>query len=254
MSCHRLSVVRNGAFVTLALAGGILGLVASAEAEETTTEAEDAPVRAEETSTEAENTADASKKTSVELRFVLNAPSARWSVVDERDGVNAFHSRQSLYFGPGIGVRVFPRQPHHGVIVDMQYSFDTDIDSINVDVGSWRTDFVLARAGYGYRFIKHANEKMTWAFTPHGSLSTGASINRTANGAYDFSSPVLGGRVGVNVDLHIERFFMGWAFAYEGLAHLSLGPIKSSQFVAWTLLPVFRIGVDLGPRIQSLKH
>ena len=97
-------------------------------------------------------------------------------------GINAFHSRQSLYLGPGIGVRVFPRQPHHGVIVDMQYSFDTDLDSINVDVGSWRTDFVLARVGYGYRFIKHANEKITWAFTPHGSLSTGASINRTANG------------------------------------------------------------------------
>jgi hypothetical protein len=113
---------------------------------------------------------------------------------------------------------------------------------------------VLARVGYGYRFIKHANEKMTWAFTPHGSLSTGASINRTANGAYDFSAPVLGGRVGVNVDLHIKRFFMGWAFAYEGLAHLSLGPIKSSQFVTWTLIPVFRIGVDLGPRIQSFKH
>jgi hypothetical protein len=151
-------------------------------------------------------------------------------------------------------VRVFPRQAHHGVIVDVQYSFDTDVDSINVDVGSWRTDFVVARVGYGYRFIKHANEKMAWAFTPHGSLSTGASINRTANGAYDFSAPVLGGRVGVNVDLHIGRFFMGWAFAYEGLAHLSLGPIKSSQFVGWTLIPVFRIGVDLGPRIQSLKH
>jgi hypothetical protein len=95
---------------------------------------------------------------------------------------------------------------------------------------------------------------MAWAFTLHGSLSTGASINRTASGDYDFSAAVLGGRVGVNVDIHIKRFFMGWAFAYEGLAHLSLGPLKSSQFVAWTLVPVFRIGVDLGPRIQSLKH
>jgi hypothetical protein len=60
--------------------------------------------------------------------------------------------------------------------------------------------------------------------------------------------------VGVNVDLHINRFFMGWALAYEGLAHLSGGPLKSSQFVAWTLIPVFRLGVDLGPRIQSFKH
>jgi hypothetical protein len=156
MRCDSLSVLRNVAFGTLALADCFLGPAASAQAEETLAEVED-------TSSTVGETSAAEKKTSVELRFVLNAPSGRWSVVDERDGVNAFHSRQSLYFGPGIGVRVFPRQPHHGVIVDMQYSFDTDIDSINVDVGSWRTDFVLARAGYGYRFIKHANEKMTWA-------------------------------------------------------------------------------------------
>jgi hypothetical protein len=233
------------AIVTLALAGGILGPAASAEAEETLAEVEDTSAEAEETSAE-------EKKTSVELRFVISSPSVRWSVVEERRGINAFRSKRSLYFGPGIGVRVFPKQRHHGVIVDVQYSLDTDIDSLNVDLGSWRTDFLLARVGYGYRFIKHANEKMTWAFTPHASLSTGASINRTANGVYAASAPVLGGRVGVNVDLHIGRFFMGWAFAYEGLAHLSLGPLKSSQFVAWTLIPVFRIGVDLGPRIQSL--
>jgi hypothetical protein len=47
---------------------------------------------------------------------------------------------------------------------------------------------------------------------------------------------------------------MGSAFAYEGLAHLSGGPLKSSQFVLWTLVPAFRLGVDLGPRIQSFKH
>ena len=246
MRSRCLPILRH---VALALAGSLLNLSSTAVADDASADAEAASAGAEASSAQAP-----AAKTSVELRFVISSPSARWSVVEERDGINAFHSRQSLYFGPGIGVRVFPRQPHHGVIVDVQYSFDTDVDSINVDVGSWRTDFVLARAGYGYRFIKHANEKMAWAFTLHGSLSTGASINRTANGVYDFSAPVLGGRVGVNVDLHIERFFMGWAFAYEGLAHLSLGPLKSSQFVAWTLLPVFRIGVDLGPRIQSFKH
>ena len=171
MGCDSLSLPRNVALACLALAGCFFGPAASAEADKTSAEVEDTSAEIGETSAE-------EKKTSVELRFVLNAPSARWSVVDERDGINAFHSKRSLYFGPGIGVRVFPRQPHHGVIVDMQYSFDTDVDSINVDVGSWRTDFVLARAGYGYRFIKHANEKMAWAFTLHGSLSTGASINR----------------------------------------------------------------------------
>jgi hypothetical protein len=241
-----LSVCHNVIFVALALAGGFFGPAASAEAEETSAEVEDTSVKVGETSAE-------EKKTSVELRFVISSPSARWSVVDERPGVDSFHSRQSLYFGPGIGVRVFPKQPHHGVIVDVQYSFDTDLDSIHVTPGSWRTDFVIARVGYGYRFIKHANEKMTWAFTPHGSFSAGAAINRTNSGRDTASAPVLGGRVGVNVDLHIERFFMGWALAYEGLAHLSGGPLNSSQFVSWTLIPVFRIGVDLGPRIQSFK-
>lgn len=192
--------------------------------------------------------------TSIELRFVVFSPSARWSRVDERGSVDTFHSKQSLYFGPGIGVHVFPKQPHHGVIVDTQYSLDTDVDKKYSDRDGWRTDFIMARVGYGYRFIRHTNEKMVWAFTPHASLSTGASINRDQGGDFTTSAPLLGGRVGVNVDLHINRFIMGWAFAYEGLAHLSGGPLLSSHFVSWTLIPVFRIGVDLGPRIQSLAR
>lgn len=113
---------------------------------------------------------------------------------------------------------------------------------------------MVARVGYGYRFIRHANDKMVWAFTPHASFSAGASINRSRRESYAASAPVVGGRVGVNVDLHIHRFFMGWAIGYEGLAHLSPGPLESSQFILWTLIPAFRLGVDLGPRIQSFKH
>jgi hypothetical protein len=75
---------------------------------------------------------------------------------------------------------------------------------------------------------------------------------RASNPNREKASPIW--RVGVNVDVHIRRFFMGWAVAYEGLAHLSLGPLKSSQFVLWTLVPAFRLGVDLGPRIQSFRH
>jgi hypothetical protein len=175
-------------------------------------------------------------------------------VIDDEGRVEAFHAQQSLYFGPGLGVHVFPKQPHHGLVVDVQYKLDTDVDSKFSDSSKWRTDFFVARVGYGYRFIRHANEKMTWAFTLHASFSTGASLNRTASGNYSAAGAVVGGRLGVNVDLHIERFFMGWAFAYEGLANLSGGPIRSSQFLLWTLIPIFRIGVDLGPRIQSLKH
>ena len=235
--------------LTLAVAAGsLLVLSSTADADETSTDMKEASAGAEASS------ARADERTSVELRFVVFSPSARWSIVDERGNVDAFHSRQSLYFGPGIGVRVFPKQPHHGVIVDAQYSMDTDVDSKYSDRDGWRTDFIMARVGYGYRFIRHTNEKMVWAFTPHGSLSTGASINRNQSGDYTTSGAVLGGRVGVNVDLHINRFIMGWAVAYEGLAHLSGGPLQSSQFVLWTLVPVFRIGVDLGPTIQSLER
>jgi len=63
MSRHRLSILRDAAFVTLALAGGFLGLASSAEAEDTSAAAE---------------------KTSVELRFTLTSPSGRWSKVGSR--------------------------------------------------------------------------------------------------------------------------------------------------------------------------
>lgn len=231
-----------------------LAPTSTGQAQEASTQPESAPVQAEALPTNDEETRANADETSVELRFVIFSPSLRWSVVEERAGIDAFHSRQSLYVGPGIGVCVFPKQPHHGVIVDAQYSVDTDVDTKYSDREGWRTDFVVARVGYGYRFVKHANEKMAWAFTPHGSFSAGASINRNRRESYAASAPVLGGRVGVNVDIHIRRFFMGWAFAYEGLAHLSGGPLKSSQFILWTLIPAFRLGVDLGPSIQSLKR
>jgi hypothetical protein len=95
---------------------------------------------------------------------------------------------------------------------------------------------------------------MVWAFTLHASFSGGGSIDRTDNGFFSGRSAVLGGRVGVNVDFHIERFFMGWAVEYEGLSHVKGAPLGSSHFLMWTLIPVFRIGVDLGPTIQSHTH
>ena len=246
MRSRCVPILRN---LTLALVVSLFALATTAKADETSADAKETPSGAEASSARAD-----AKRTSVELRFVIFSPSLRWSTVEEREGIDAFHSRQSLYVGPGIGVRVFPKQPHHGVIVDAQYSVDTDADTKYSDREGWRTDFIVARVGYGYRFIKHTNEKMAWAFTPHASFSAGASINRNRRESYAASAPVLGGRVGVNVDVHIRRFFMGWAVAYEGLAHLSLGPLKSSQFVLWTLVPAFRLGVDLGPRIQSFRH
>jgi len=232
MSRHRLSILRDVVFVTLALAGGFVGLASSAEAEDTSAAAE---------------------KTSVELRFTLTSPSGRWSKVDIRNEMLARHANRSLYIGLGAGVRVFIKQPHHGLLVDFDYKIDTDMDSIN-SLSKWKTDFAVAHVGYAYRFIKHANEKMVWAFTPHASLSAGGSINRVDTPLFSARSAVLGGRIGVNVDFHIQRFFMGWAVEYEALAHVRGAPLELSHFLQWTLVPIFRIGVDLGPTIQSLAH
>jgi len=206
----------------------------------------------------AKESSAADEKTSVELRFVVISAAGRWSAVDSRFDRLELHAKRSLYFGPGIGVRVFIKQPHHGLLVDFDYMIDTDVDSVN-KLSVWKTDFAIARVGYAYRFLRHANDKMTWAFTPHASFSAGGTINRDEpnlpgpiEDAFSARSAVIGGRVGVNVDLHINRFFMGWAVAYEGLKHISGAPLGSSHLLKWTLVPIFRIGVGLGPEVQSL--
>jgi len=203
---------------------------------------------------EAQESAPASKKTSAELRITIISPSGRWGKVDARTDRITTHSERSLYYGPGLGARIYIRQPNHGLLVDFDYRLDTDIDSINTD-SPWKTDFVVGRVGYAFRFFRHANPKMTWSFTPHASFSFGGIIDRNEGALGDFVSArgtVIGGMIGMNVDLHIERFFFGWAVEYEGLKHLSGTPLISSHFIRWTLVPIFRIGVDLGPPIQSL--
>lgn len=209
------------------------------------------PGQAQEAPTHTEEPPAESKKTSAELRFTLISPSARWSPVDSPVPEITTHAKRSLYYGPGLGARVFIKQPHHGLLVDFDYRLDTDVDSINATEGEWKTDFAVARVGYAYRFIRHANEKMAWAFTPHASFSAGGSINRN-KALFPSRSAVLGGRIGVSVDLHIKRFFMGWTVEYEGLRTVRGGPLRASHFLQWTLVPIFRIGVDLGPTIQSL--
>lgn len=224
----------------------------------TSVRAEEAPAASDAASSASEAAPAESKKTSFELRFTVMSPTIRWSKVDESNALLQLHAHRSLYYGPGVGSRVFIKQPHHGLLVDFDYKVDSDADSLNSET-KWKTDFAMARVGYAYRFIRHANARMTWAFTPHASLSAGGTINRSEGGiggpvanAFSSRSAVIGGRVGVNVDLHIERFFMGWALEYEGLKHISGAPLGSSHLVQFTLIPIFRIGVDLGPTIQSL--
>ena len=245
MKLHRLRALPIAAIVT-----GTLAAAAPLSAQEISE-------KVEKPAAEAEPTQADSKKTSAELRFTIVSPSARWSKVETRSEMLAKHAERSLYYGPGIGARVFIRQPHHGLLVDFDYRIDTDIDSLNSD-SEWKTDFAVARVGYAYRFIRHANERMVWTFTPHASFSAGGSIARSHDGPitdlFSARSAVIGGRWGVNVDFHIERFLMGWAIEYELLGHVRGAPLELSHFLQWTLIPVFRIGVDLGPTIQSLAH
>ena len=234
--------MKSGAIVVLVA----LLLASSAEAQDKATEAE-APSGSE--------PAAESKRTSAELRITILSPSGRWGKVDARTDRLTRHSERSLYYGPGLGARIFIKQPHHGLLAEFDYRLDTDIDSINSD-SAWKTDFVLGRIGYAFRFFRHANRKMTWSFTPTASFSFGGVIDRNEGRLGDWVSArgmVVGGMVGMNIDLHIERFFFGWAVEYEGLKHLSGEPLISSHFIRWTLIPVLRIGVDLGPPIQSLN-
>jgi hypothetical protein len=249
---HRISILRSLTAATLVLAAGIAGQASSVKAEE-------AAAAPEKSAAEVETAPAESKKTSYELRFTIMSPTIRWSKVDPAlNTLLQLHANRSLYYGPGIGFRTFIKQPHHGLLVEFDYKVDSDVDSLNSDT-KWKTDFAMARVGYAYRFIRHGNARMTWAFTPHASFSAGGTINRSQGDlipevadAFTSRSAVIGGRVGVNIDLHIERFFMGWALEYEGLKHVSGAPLGSSHLVQFTLIPIFRIGVDLGPTIQSL--
>ena len=87
------------------------------------------------------------------------------------------------------------------------------------------------------------------ALTPHASLSAGAAFNELRGGGVVVRdrSPVVGGRVGFDVDLHINRFFLGWSFRYEGLAHTQ-GAVRASHFLSWNLIPVFQMGASMTAR------
>lgn len=63
-------------------------------------------------------------------------------------------------------------------------------------------------------------------------------------------SPVVGARFGLDIDLYIKRFFMGWTLAYDFLKHTK-GPLRVSDFFSWNVIPVFAIGVALGAEMQA---
>jgi hypothetical protein len=192
---------------------------------------------------------------STEIRFSLFPASYRWSNGLLPEGRFA---EKSLYFSPSLGARLFPHG-RHGATIEVDYRIDSDTDSICLDIFGTSTcapgfqiDFVTVHVGYAYRYIVHSPKKpykRAWAFTPRVSFATGAALSRVVAAGLRRSSPVVGFRVGFDIDLHLQRFFLGWGFSYEYLAH-TRGSIRYSHFFAWNLIPVFRMGVVIGRRVQ----
>jgi len=199
-----------------------------------------------------DNTASADPR-SAELRFQLFAPSYRWSpsIAGAEDYNQA--GRKSLYFSPGIGGRFFPRHGSHGVLAQFDYRFDAQTDDpwclfSSGPCPSSKIEYAVAHAGYAYRHIvtsPRRPDRRFWAFTPHASVAAGWAKNEPAAFGIPSRSPVVGGRVGFDVDLHFNRFFMGWSIRYEALMQTQ-GPIGWSHFFAWNAMPLFQMGVDLG--------
>jgi hypothetical protein len=200
-----------------------------------------------------EASADADDRSlSTELRVGVFAPSYRWSngLADAARLVN--YAEKSLYFNYSLGARFYSRAGH-GALVEFDYRQDTDLDSAcyvfcEDDPPTFRIDFALARAGYAYRYVvpgAKEPKRRAWAFTPHISVTAGGAISEREIVGIPRWSPVVGGRVGFDIDWHISRFFMGWGLRYEVLAH-TRGSLRYSQFFDWNAIPVFRIGGVIG--------
>jgi len=205
--------------------------------------------------------ADRGRSFSAELRFRLFTTAYRWSsyrsdVVDLPDS-----GRRSLHLVPSFGARFYTKHDH-GVLVDVDYRFDMDVDSNAVFLcifdcppRLW-TEFVVAHVGYAYRYVipSRRTGRITWTLSPHASIAAGSSYSQ-GGGFLDVSSrsPVVGARFGVDVDLHIKRFFMGWSLQYEILKHMD-GPLRLSHFLSWNVVPVFAIGAVLGRKVQASGH
>lgn len=193
---------------------------------------------------------------SYELRAQLFSASYRWSnelyEVGQRERYPADAAEQSLYFTPGLGLRVFSSR-QHGLLVDGEYRFDFDVDGWFSVEEDYRIRFGVAHVGFAYRHVIHPRrrpDRRAWAVTPHVSAAAGRARNLDL--WHDFipeKSPVVGVRVGIDLDFHVKRFFMGWSLGYEYLRHTK-GELRYSHFLSWNAIPFLRIGVDLGAPVQ----
>jgi hypothetical protein len=195
-----------------------------------------------------------------ELRLQLLGASYRWSEPIAGTVYYNTWGRKSLYFAPGLGGRLFPKRGSHGVLAELESRLDTRADDpwclFNFDEGtcpSFRTDYAVWHAGYAFRHIVPSPkrpERRSWTFTPHVSIAAGWAKNLEADIVLPPRSPIVGARVGFDIDLHFRVVFIGWSFSYEAIAQ-TRGPVGWSQFFAWNAIPAFRIGFDLGPRSRN---
>lgn len=193
---------------------------------------------------------------STELRFRLFTTAYRWSSYRSEAASLPASGKRSLHLVPAIGARFYSRSGH-GALVDVDYRIDLDLDTEN-GFFSWsppptlETDFVVAHAGYAYRHViqPRGQQRVAWTLTPHASVAAGASFSEESIPfGIRQQSPVVGARFGFDIDLHIDRFFMGWTLRYEFLHHTQF-PLRSSHFLSWNVVPVFSIGADIGRKVQ----
>jgi hypothetical protein len=96
-------------------------------------------------------------------------------------------------------------------LVDGEYRFDFDGDGINAE-DRYRIQFGVAHVGYAYRYVVHPRrrpDRRAWALTSHLSAAVGLA-KKPDYLSQEFireKSPVAGARVGVDLDLHVGRFF-----------------------------------------------
>lgn len=195
---------------------------------------------------------------STELRFRLFTTAYRWSSYHPEDANLPDTGRRSLYLVPSIGARFYPKRGH-GVLVDVEYRTDIDLDSdsgflciFDCPPTLW-TEFAVAHAGYAYRYVIPSPKqgRLTWTVTPHASVAAGASFSHVSSPFRQSSrSPVVGARFGLDIDLHIKRFFMGWTLRWEILSHTK-GVLRVSHFLSWNVVPVFAIGGVIGRKVQA---
>ena len=195
---------------------------------------------------------------STELRIRLFTTAYRWSSYRSEDANLPDTGKRSLYLVPSLGARFYPKHGH-GVLVDVEYRTDIDVDSnagflcIFDCPTTLTTEFAVAHAGYAYRYVipSHKQGRLTWTVTPHASVAAGASFSHVSSPFRQSSrSPVVGARFGLDIDLHIKRFFMGWTLRWEILSHTK-GLLRLSHFLSWNVVPVFAMGAVIGRRVQD---